>query len=237
MKKILGAMRRCCEDFDMIAPGDKIAVGVSGGKDSMLLLTALAMYRDYMGIPFDVEAITLMTGIPVADYTPVSELCARLNVPCTIQPTDISEIVFNRRNEKNPCALCAKMRRGALNDLAVRHGCNKVALGHHRDDALETFMLSMFYEGRLHTFQPVTHLDKTGITVIRPLLYVSEKEVIGAARKLDIHIVKSTCPANGETKRQEMKELLNDICRRIPTARQYMLNALKNTAQYGLWDK
>ena len=237
MKKILGAMRRCCEDFNMIAPGDRIAVGVSGGKDSMLLLTALAMYRDHMGIPFEVEAITLMTGIPVADYTPVAETCARLNVPCTLQPSDISEIVFNRRHEKNPCALCAKLRRGALNDIAVQRGCNKVALGHHRDDALETFLLSMFYEGRLHTFQPVTRLDRTGLTVIRPLLYISEKEIIGAARKLNLPIVQSTCPASGETKRQEMKEMLNAICRQIPTARQYMLNALKNTAQYGLWDK
>ena len=147
------------------------------------------------------------------------------------------EIVFNRRHEKNPCSLCAKLRRGALNDIAVQRGCNKVALGHHRDDALETFLLSMFYEGRLHTFQPVTRLDRTGLTVIRPLLYISEKEIIGAARKLSLPIVQSTCPASGETKRQEMKEMLNAICRQIPTARQYMLNALKNTAQYGLWDK
>lgn len=233
MQKILGAMRRCCQDCDMIKPGDRIAVGVSGGKDSLLLLYALALYRDHMGIPFEVEAITLETGMPPADYAPVRELCQKLNVPCTIEHTDITEIVFNRRHEKNPCALCAKLRRGALNDIALKHGCNKVALGHHRDDVLETFMLSMFYEGRLNTFKPVTHLDRTGLTVIRPLLYVGEKQIIGAVRKLGLNVVKSTCPANGMTKRNDMKQLLDDICKRMPAARQYMLNAIKGSR---LWE-
>ena len=237
MKKVLGAMRRCCEDFDMISPGDRIAVGVSGGKDSLLLLYALSLYRMYMKIPFEIEAMTLGIGLEQADYSPVAALCEKLGVPYTLKPTDISDIIFNQRHEKNPCALCAKMRRGALNDLAVERGCNKVALGHHRDDALETLLLSLFYEGRLHTFQPVTQLSRSGLTVIRPLLYVSEKYVIGMARKLGLPVVKSTCPANGYTKRQEMKELLDYICQRIPNARQYMLHALRDSDQYGLWDR
>ena len=237
MKKVLGAMRRCCEDFDMISPGDRIAVGVSGGKDSLLLLYALSLYRMYMKIPFEIEAMTLGIGLEQADYSPVAALCEKLGVPYTLKPTDISDIIFNQRHEKNPCALCAKMRRGALNDLAVERGCNKVALGHHRDDALETLLLSLFYEGRLHTFQPVTQLSRSGLTVIRPLLYVSEKYVIGMARKLELPVVKSTCPANGYTKRQEMKELLDYICQRIPNARQYMMHALRDSDQYGLWDR
>ena len=237
MKKVLGAMRRCCEDFDMISPGDRIAVGVSGGKDSLLLLYALSLYRMYMKIPFEIEAMTLGIGLEQADYSPVAALCEKLGVPYTLKPTDISDIIFNQRHEKNPCALCAKMRRGALNDLAVERGCNKVALGHHRDDALETLLLSLFYEGRLHTFQPVTQLSRSGLTVIRPLLYVSEKYVIGMARKLELPVVKSTCPANGYTKRQEMKELLDYIFQRIPNARQYMLHALRDSDQYGLWDR
>jgi tRNA 2-thiocytidine biosynthesis protein TtcA len=237
MKKVLGAMRRCCEDFDMIQPGDRIAVGVSGGKDSLLLLYALSLYKMYMRIPFEIEAITLGIGLEPADYSGVQALCDQLGVPYTLRQTDISDIIFNQRKEKNPCALCAKMRRGALNELAVEHGCNKVALGHHRDDALETLLLSLFYEGRLHTFQPVTYLSRSNLTVIRPLLYVSEKYVIGMKNKLNLPVVKSTCPANGYTKRQDMKELLDHICRQIPNARQYMLHALQNSDQYGLWDK
>lgn len=237
MKKILGAMRRCCEDFDMIRAGDRIAVGVSGGKDSLMLLYALSLYKMYMKIPFEIEALTLGIGLEPMDYSPVSALCDKLGVPYTLKQTDISDIIFNQRKEKNPCALCAKMRRGALNELAAEHGCNKVALGHHRDDALETLLLSLFYEGRLHTFQPVTYLSRSNLTVIRPMLYVSEKYITGLARKLELPIVESTCPANGYTKRQEMKELLDHICRSIPNARQYMLHALQDSDQYGLWYK
>lgn len=237
MKKILGAMRRCCDDFDMIRAGDRIAVGVSGGKDSLMLLYALSLYKMYMKIPFEIEALTLGIGLEPMDYSPVSALCDKLGVPYTLKQTDISDIIFNQRKEKNPCALCAKMRRGALNELAVERGCNKVALGHHRDDALETLLLSLFYEGRLHTFQPVTYLSRSNLTVIRPMLYVSEKYITGLARKLELPIVESTCPANGYTKRQEMKELLDHICRSIPNARQYMLHALQDSDQYGLWYK
>lgn len=237
MQHILGLVRRCVEDYRMIAPNDRLAVGVSGGKDSLLTLVALAQLRRFYPIPFTLEAITLEMGMPGMDFSPVAALCEKLGVPYTLKPTDISDIIFNQRHEKNPCALCAKMRRGALNDLAVERGCNKVALGHHRDDALETLLLSLFYEGRLHTFQPVTQLSRSGLTVIRPLLYVSEKYVIGMARKLELPVVKSTCPANGYTKRQEMKELLDYICQRIPNARQYMLHALRDSDQYGLWDR
>ena len=235
MKKILGAMRRCCEDFDMIAPGDRIAVGVSGGKDSLMLLNALALYRRYMRIPFEIEALTLGIGLEEADYSGVEALCRELDVPYTLRRTDISDIIFNQRREKNPCALCAKMRRGALNELAVERGCNKVALGHHRDDAIETLLLSLFYEGRLSTLQPVTYLSRTDLTVIRPLLYISEKYITGVARRLSLPVVESTCPADGYTKRQEMKELMDYICRSIPHARQYVLHALRDCEQYNLW--
>lgn len=237
MKKILGAMRRCCEDFDMIAPGDRIAVGVSGGKDSLMLLYALALYRRYMRIPFEIEALTLGIGLQEADYSGVEALCRDIGVQYTLRRTDISDIIFNQRHEKNPCALCAKMRRGALNELAVQRGCNKVALGHHRDDAIETLLLSLFYEGRLSTFQPVTYLSRSDLTVIRPMLYISEKYITGVARRLKLPIVESTCPANGYTKRQDMKELLDHICRTIPHARQYMLHALQDSDQYHLWPK
>lgn len=235
MKKILGAMRRCCEDFDMISAGDKIAVGVSGGKDSLMLLYALSLYKLYMKIPFELEALTLGVGLEEADYSGVEALCEKLEVPFTLKRTDISDILFNQRHEKNPCALCAKMRRGALNELAAEHGCNKVALGHHRDDAIETFLLSLFYEGRINTFQPSTYLSRSKLTVIRPMLYISESYIAGLAARLRLPIVESSCPANGYTKRQEMKELLNRISEKIPHARQYMLHALQDGSQYNLW--
>ena len=237
MKKVLGCIRRACEDFDLIQDGDRIGVGVSGGKDSLLLLYALSLYRRFARQRFEVVALTLSMGLEPFDVSPIQALCDQLGVEYIVRKTEIGHIIFDVRKEKNPCSLCAKMRRGALNELAREVGCNKVALGHHRDDALETLLLSLFYEGRLHTFQPVTQLSRSGLTVIRPLLYVSEKYVIGMARKLELPVVKSTCPANGYTKRQEMKELLDYICQRIPNARQYMLHALRDSDQYGLWDR
>ena len=236
MKEILGCIRRADQDFGMIKAGDKVAVGVSGGKDSLLLLYAMALYRKFCPEPFELEALTLTMGMEPFDVSGIRELCERLEVPYIVRETEIGKVIFEERKEKNPCSLCAKMRRGALNELCVERGVNKLALGHHRDDAEETLLLSLFYEGRIHTFQPVTYLSRTGITQIRPMLYVSEKDIIHHARVLNLPIVKSPCPADGYTKRQVMKELLDYICRKIPNAREQMLSALRNKEQYGLWD-
>ena len=166
MKEILGCIRRADQDYHMIEPGDRVAVGVSGGKDSVLLLYALSLYRRFSPHPFELEALTLTTGLEPFDLQPIRALCEKIDVPYTVRETEIGRIVFEERHEKNPCALCSKMRRGALNDLCNERGLNKLALGHHRDDALETLLMSMLYEGRIHTFQPVTRLTRSGMTIL-----------------------------------------------------------------------
>lgn len=236
MKRVLGAIRRADQDFHMIQPGDRVAVGVSGGKDSLLLLEALARYRTFAPNPFELTAVTVTMGLEPFDLSGIRAMCARLDVPYAVEETRIGKIVFEERGEKNPCALCAKMRRGALAQACLRLNCNKLALGHHRDDALETLMMSVIFEGRLHTFHPVTRLERTGIVQIRPMAYLSEKEVIHLKRKLDLPVVKSPCPANGETRRAEMKAMLDALCRKYPNAREQMLAALMNQEQYGLWE-
>lgn len=237
MKQILGALRRADQDFGLIQPGDRIAVGVSGGKDSLLLLYAMALYRKFAPNPFELSAITITMGFEPFDLSGVQRLCDDLEVPYIIKETQIGKIVFEERKEPNPCALCAKMRRGALAGECVERGLNKVALGHHRDDALETLMMSVLREGRMHTFHPITHLSRTGIAQIRPLVYVSEKQIIGIQRKLNLPVVKSPCPVDGQTQRSEMKDLLDALCKRYPNARQQMLSALMNEEQYGLWER
>lgn len=237
MKTTLGCLRRADQDFHMIAPGDKIAVGVSGGKDSLLLLYALALYRRFSHVDYQLHAFTLTLGLEPFDLSGVRALCRELEIPYTVRETDIAHVIFDVRKDKNPCALCAKMRRGALNEMALAQGCNKLALGHHREDAIETLMMSLLFEGRLHTFQPVTYLSRTGLIAIRPLVYLPEKHVMHMQRVLKLPVVPSPCPANGNTKRQEMKELLAELTRRYPAAPQYMLAALQNDKQYGLWDK
>ena len=236
MKQVLGCIRRADHDFSMIAPGDKVAVGVSGGKDSLLLLHALALYRKFAPNPFELTAITVSMGLEPFDLSGVRAMCDTLEVPYVVKETEIFDIVFNRRKEKNPCALCAKMRKGCLADTCVELGINKLALGHHRDDALETLMLSMFFEGRMHTCHPVTRFERTGITQIRPMVYLSEKKAIAAVRKLDLPVVKSPCPVNGATRREDMKIILDDICKKIPKAREQMLSALMNHEKYALWE-
>lgn len=221
----------------MIAPGDRVAVGVSGGKDSLLLLYALSLYRKFCAVPFTLEAITLDMGLRPFDTGGISALCERLEVPYTVVPTQIAQVIFDVRKEKNPCALCAKMRRGALNDAARARGMNKLALGHHREDVIETLMLSLIYEGRLHTFHPNTYLSRSGITVIRPMVYLPEKHVIHMARELELPVIKSACTADGNTKREEMKTLLATLSRTYPNLKEYMLKALRNKEQYGLWDQ
>ena len=208
---------------------------MSGGKDSLLLLYALSLYRRFSPHPFTLQAVTLTMGLEPFDLSGVQALCDRLEVPYVVRETQIGRIVFEERREKNPCALCAKMRRGALNDLCRELGVTKLALGHHRDDALETLLMSLLYEGRLHTFQPVTRFDRTPVVQIRPLIYAPEKVIVHYARRLDLPVVASPCPANGRTKREDMKDLLDLICRRVPNARELMLSALRNTEQYGLW--
>ncbi len=236
MKKILGAIRRADQEFHMIAPGDHVAVGVSGGKDSLLLLHALARYRQFAPNPFELSAITITMGLEPFDLSGIRALCEELQVPYIVKETEIGKIVFEESKEPNPCALCSKMRRGALAQACVELGFDKLALGHHRDDALETLMMSVIFEGRMHTFHPVTKLERTGVTQIRPMAFLSEKQIIHMERKLNLPVVKSPCPANGETRRAEMKELLDALCRKYPNARDQMLSALMNQEQYGLWE-
>ena len=221
----------------MIAPGDSVAVGVSGGKDSLLLLRALSIYREFSPNPFSLSAITVSPGLEPFDLSGVQAMCDSLNVPYHIIQTEIGKIVFEERKESNPCALCSKIRRGALANACNELGINKLALGHHRDDAIETLLMSLLFEGRFHTFHPVTHLDRTNITQIRPLIYSSEKQIIALTRKLNLPVVESPCPANHHTRREEMKRLMDELCKKYPNARAQILSALKNEAQYGLWTR
>lgn len=227
MQKLLSYVRRCVEDYDMIAPGDRIAVGVSGGKDSLALLAALAKLREFYPAPFTLEAITLDMGLPGMDFSPVSEYCRSIDVPYTVIETEVAHIIFDLRKEKNPCSMCAKMRRGALHNAMLDRGLTKIALGHHFDDAVETFFLSLFHEGRISCFQPVTFLDRTGITQIRPLLYCGEGFVRNMAEKLELPVVHNTCPADGYTQRQEVKELIAQLSVKYPRVKDYVFRAMQ----------
>lgn len=236
MRKVLGCVRRAVEDFSMIEDGDKVAVGVSGGKDSLALLKALALYRRFSPVKYDLYGIMLTIGLGKVDTTAIEAFCDQIEVPLTIKHTHIGRIVFEERKEPNPCSLCARMRRGALHNAALEIGCKKVALGHHREDVIETLLLSLLYEARINTFSPVTYLDRKDITVIRPLIYAPEAEIIRATKRLDLPVLKNPCPADGQTKRHEMKELMNYIVTLVPNAREQILSALLNKEQYRLWD-
>ncbi|MBR2354040.1 MAG: tRNA 2-thiocytidine(32) synthetase TtcA [Clostridia bacterium] len=208
IKRVLSYVRRAVDDYDMIREGDKIAVGVSAGKDSLALLCAMAELRRFYPKPFELCAVTVDMGFEGMDFSGIQALCDELEVPYHIIHTEISKIIFDVRKEKNPCSLCAKMRRGALYRGAKELGCTSVALGHHFDDVVETFMLNLFYEGRIGCFQPVTYLSNTDIYMIRPMIYMPEKDVRYFAGKVELPVVKSTCPADGNTEREEMKKLL-----------------------------
>ena len=211
IKRVLSFVRRAVDDYEMINDGDKIAVGVSAGKDSLTLLCAMADLRRFYPKKFELCAITVDMGFEGMDLSPIAKFCEELDVEYHVVPTQIYKIIFEVRKEKNPCSLCAKMRRGALYGYAKQIGCNKVAFGHHFDDVVETFMLNLFYEGRLGCFQPVTYLSNTDITLIRPMIYMPEKDVRYFASRTELPIVKSTCPADGNTEREEMKKLLASI--------------------------
>ncbi|MBQ2650530.1 MAG: tRNA 2-thiocytidine biosynthesis protein TtcA [Clostridia bacterium] len=235
MQKMLSHLRRCVDEYRMIQAGDRIAVGVSGGKDSLVLLRTLAELRRFYPVPFEVVAITLDMGYDGADFSPIAKLCEEIGVEYIVKPTNIKEVVFDIRNEKNPCALCAKLRRGSLNDAAKEYGCNKVALGHHFDDAVETFMLSLFYEGRLSCFLPVTYLDRTDLYVIRPMLYMTEREVINFANRQQLPICKSGCPVDKETKREDIKNLIRSLEHDYHDLRQHIFGAMQRLPLNG-WE-
>lgn len=237
MKLILSKMRRAVQDFGMISSGDKIAVGLSGGKDSLTLLTGLRQLQNFYPESFELCAITLTMGIGEFDISPLVNFCSSIDVPYKVVDTQIGNIIFEARKEKNPCSLCANMRRGAINNTAVELGCNKVALGHNMNDAIETLLLSMLYEGRVSTFSPVTYLDRKNISVIRPLVYLDEKDILGHARKYTLPIVPSPCPACGHTKRQYVKELIRSLQKDVPDIKDKLLGCITNTDQVNLWEK
>ena len=227
MQKMMGLMRRCIDDYHMIEAGDRIAVGVSGGKDSLTLLTVLAALRAYYPKPFELEALSIDMGLGGMDFAPVEALCRKLDVPFTLRHTEIGKIIFDYRKEKNPCSMCAKMRRGALNDLISEHGFNKVALGHHFDDAVETMLMSLLYEGRIGCFEPVTYLSRTGVTQIRPMLYVGEQAIEHFAARMQLPVVHNTCPADKHTKRQEVKELIVTLQAQYPDLKTKIFGAMQ----------
>ena len=211
----------------MIEEGDRIAVGVSGGKDSLTLLCALAELRRFYPKRFELIGVSLDMGFEGTDFSGVQALCNELGVEYVLEKTDIAEVVFDIRQESNPCSLCAKMRRGGVNDAAVKNGCNKVALGHHNEDVLETFFLSLFYEGRIRCFSPVTYLSRRDIHVIRPLIYVAEGDIKGYARRAELPIVFNPCPMDGKSKRQDMKEFINEKQKQDKFFKKKIMNAIQ----------
>lgn len=231
MQKIMGYVRRAVQEFDLIEKGDKIAVGISGGKDSLVLLSALAGMRRFEAFSYDIVAVTIDPGFNGTqnNYDAVARLCDRLQVPFSLVHTQIGEIVFDIRKEPNPCSLCANMRRGALHDAAKAAGCNKLALGHHNDDVIETFMMNLLKEGRIGCFSPKTHLDRKDITVIRPLVFAPESQVSAACKRNDLEVVKSVCPADKTTVRQQTKDFLADMERRDKGVKQRIFSALRKS--------
>ncbi len=227
MQKFLSYLRRGVDDYQMINENDNIAVGVSGGKDSLALLLGLAKLKTFYPKKFDITAITLSMGFDGMDFSPVRKFCDDLGINYILKKTDIKEILFDIRKESNPCSLCAKMRRGALHDAALEAGCRKVALGHHYDDVLETFMLCMIYEGRISCFSPVTYLDRKDITLIRPMIYAPESYIKGLVKREELPIVKNLCPMDAHTKREYAKDLIKKLEKENPGFRTRLFTAIE----------
>lgn len=235
MKKILGLTRKCVGDFNMIQDNDKIGVGLSGGKDSMVLLYALKLYQNFSPEKFELEAFTIDLGFNGFDTKSIGDYCKSIDVPFNLKKTNIKDIVFDIRKEKNPCSLCANMRRGAIHNSLKEKGFNKLALGHHSDDAIETLFLSMFYEGRIYTLPPKSYLTRKELYVIRPFLYLAEKDIKKTIDKFNIPIIKNLCYVDKKTKRQEIHNLLENIYKDIPGVRNKILTAIKNKEEVNLW--
>lgn len=227
LQQVYSFVRRAIDDYHMIEDGDKIAIGISGGKDSLTLLYALQGLRRFYPKKFDIHAITVDLGFKNLNLDKIEALCKELDVEYTIVKTDIAKIIFDDRKETNPCSLCAKMRKGALNDAMKAAGCNKIAYGHHKDDIVETMLMSLIFEGRWHTFSPVTYLDRMDLTVIRPLMYMNEADVIGFTNKNNVPVLKSPCPADGYTKREYVKQLLKTLNQENPGVKERMFTAIQ----------
>lgn len=228
LQQVLSYTRRAIDDYHMIEEGDKIAVGISGGKDSLTLLYALHGLKRFYPKKFEIHAVTVDLGFHNLNLDKIKALCKELEVEYTIVSTEIAKIIFEDRKESNPCSLCAKMRKGALNDAIKAVGCNKVAYAHHKDDMVETMLMSLIFEGRFHTFSPVTYLDRMDLTVIRPLIYINEADVIGFVNKYEVPVVKSPCPADGNTKREYVKQLLRQLNLENPGVKERMFTAIQN---------
>ncbi|WP_072984792.1 tRNA 2-thiocytidine biosynthesis TtcA family protein [Clostridium cavendishii] len=235
MQKLLSKARQAINDFNLIEENDKIAVGLSGGKDSLTLLHILKNYQRFSPQKFELIAITLNPGNVNNDS--LHKLCKELDIPFYEIQTEISKIVFDIKKEKNPCSLCAKLRRGALNDAAMKLGCTKVALGHHKDDAVETFVMTMFYEGRINCFSPKSYMEKFNLSLIRPMVYIDEYMIRKAALQYNYPIIKNPCPADGHTKRQEVKNLVKNLGGEFPNLKDKLFSALNNSDELFIWDK
>lgn len=235
LQNITSLVRRCVDDYDMIDQGETLAVGVSGGKDSLALLYALANLQRFHPKNFKIHAITMTMGFPGMDISPIRETCEKLDVPFTLKETDIGKIIFDERKEENSCSLCAKMRRGLLCQTLIELGMKKIALAHHFDDAVETFLMSLLFEARLHCFQPATYLDRTDTTQIRPMLYVKEETIKSLVKAMNIEVVENTCPENGHSKREEIKTLLKTLGDEYPDIKQKIFGAMQRLPITG-WD-
>ena len=227
MQRILSYMRKAIEEYNMIEENDKIAICLSGGKDSITLLHAFKALQRFYPKKFELIAISINPGFEFFDTTLLQNLCDNLEIPLFIEKTHTKEIVFDIRKEKNPCSLCANLRRGSINSIAVREGCNKIALGHNQDDVLETFLLNLFYTGRIGTFSPVSHMDRTGITLIRPLVYTPEKETKRFVKKNNLTVMPKVCPMDGTSKREDMRLMIFSLQKNIPMIRANLFGAIQ----------
>lgn len=233
---LLSYVRRAIQDYEMIQEGDCIAIGISGGKDSLILALALSYLRRFYPKQFDIMGITVSLGFEHFDLTAVQSFFEEIQIPFYVCKTQIGQIIFEERKESNPCSLCSKMRKGALYDYAKKLGCNKIALGHNKDDINETLLMSLLYEGRIHTMAPMTYMDQVDMHIIRPLIYVPENDIRGFVRKQNLPVVKSPCPVDGKTKREDMKQLIYGLQKDIPKINEHLFGAIQRSTIEG-WER
>lgn len=235
IKKIMGCLEKAVENYKMIEEGDVIGVGLSGGKDSIVLLHSLKLYQNFSPVQYDIKAFSLTMGFDDFDLSPVSDYCHAHGIEHIIEETEIGKVVFEERNDKHPCGMCSRMKRARLNKVCASHGVLKLALGHHGDDAIESLLMSMFFEGRIRTFKPVSFMDRSSITVIRPLIYALESDISKAFIDSNLPVVKNPCPVDKKTKREFLKNVLNNLSADIPHIKKNLLCALENKEQLEIW--